>query len=108
MRSMVDTDRPIEIASESAGRGEARMVDQVVHELGRYGVVVGALQETKWFGREVYDVNDSVVLTSGRSTPAQGETIQRGGGVALVLRGLGLVAWRRGGKQWKEVLEAAK
>ena len=68
---MVDTDRPIEIASQSAGRGEARKVDQVVHELGRYGVVVGALQETKWFGREVYDVNDSVVLTSGRSTPAQ-------------------------------------
>ena len=46
-------------------------------------------------------MNDSVILISGRSTPAQAETIQRGEGVALVLRGLALVAWRRGGKQWK-------
>ena len=29
-----------------------------------YVVVVGALQETKWFGSEVYEVNDSVILTS--------------------------------------------
>ena len=30
-------------------------------------------------------MNDSVILTSGRSTPAQAETVQRGEGVALVL-----------------------
>ena len=39
-------------------------------------------------------VHDSVVLAAGRSTPVQGETVQRGEGVALVLRGLGLTAWR--------------
>ena len=38
----------------SRGRGEDRKVDQVVCELSRYEVVVGALQETKWFGCEVY------------------------------------------------------
>ena len=31
-------------------------MDQVVHELGRYDVVVGTLQETKWFGSEAYEV----------------------------------------------------
>lgn len=76
-------------------------VDQVACELARYDMEVGALQETKWFGSEVYEVDKSVVLTSGRNTPAQGETVQRGEGVALVLRGLALGAWRRSGKQWK-------
>ena len=51
---MVDTEGPIEVASQSAERGEDRKVDQVVCELAKYGVVVGALQETKWFGSEVY------------------------------------------------------
>ena len=29
--------------------------------------MVGALQETKWFGSTVYEVNDGVILTSGRT-----------------------------------------
>ena len=98
VRSMVDTEGPVEVASQHSQRGEDRKVDQV---LGRYDIVVGALQETRWFGSEVYDVGDSVILTAGRSTPAQGQAVQRGEGVALVLRGLGLSAWRRGGKLCK-------
>ena len=43
----------------------------------------------------------SVLLTSGRVTATSGEAVQRGEGVALVLRGLALDAWKRGGKQWK-------
>ena len=42
-------------------------------ELERYDFVVGALQETKWFGCEMYEVNGSMVLTAGQTTPAQGE-----------------------------------
>ena len=103
MRSMVDTEGPVEVVSQRADsqRGEDRKVDQIVCELERYDIVVGALQETKWFGCDVYEVNGSVVLTAGRTTPAQGEPVQRGEGVALVLRGLGLDAWKKGGKQWK-------
>ena len=103
VRSMVDTVGTIEVASQRADgrRGEERKVDQIVCELERYGVVVGALQETRWFGSEVYKVNGSVLLTAGRMTPAPGETVQRGEGVALVLRGVALDAWKRGGKQWK-------
>ena len=61
---MVDTEGPVEVASHRADgqRGEDRKVDQIVCELERYDIVVGALQETKLFGREVYKVNGSVVL----------------------------------------------
>ena len=98
MHSMVDTEGPVEVASQ---RADHRKVDQIVCELERYDIVVGALQETKWFGCEVYEVNRSVVLTAGRTTLAQGEPVQRGEGVALVLSGLALDAWKKGGKQWK-------
>ena len=37
-------------------------------------------------------MSDSVVLASGRCTPREGECIQRGEGVALVLRGQALAA----------------
>ena len=66
-----------------------------------YNVSVGALQETKWFGDNVYEVYGSVVVTAGRPTPADGEPIQQGERIALVLMGSALAAWMRGGKQWK-------
>ena len=66
---MVDTEGPVEVASQ---RGEDRKVDQIVCELERYDIVVGTLQETKWFGCEVYEMNGSVVLTAGRTTPVRG------------------------------------
>ena len=62
---------------------------------------VGALQETKWFGDAVYEVEGGVLLTAGRPTPADGTPIKRGEGIALVLLGPALAAWRCGGKQWK-------
>ena len=103
IHSMVDTEGPVEVSSQISNnqRGETRKVDQIVFALVRYGVSVGALQETKWFGEAVYEMNGSVLLTAGRPTPADGVPIWRGEGVALVLLGSALVAWRCGGKQWK-------
>ncbi len=100
-RSMVDTEGPVEVASQGTERGEERKVNLVVRELSRYDVAVGALQETRWFSCGTYEVGDSMVLTSGRSTPREGQTVQRGEGVALVLRGPALAAWKLGGQQWK-------
>ena len=79
MWSMVDTDGSVEVASQWADSqiGEERKVDQIVCELERYDVVVRALQETKWFGSEVYEVGGSVLLTSSRVIPASGEAVQR-------------------------------
>ena len=56
VRSMVDTEGSVAVASQRGETGEERKVDQIVYELARYRVVVGALQETKWFGCETYEV----------------------------------------------------
>ena len=56
---------------------------------------------SKWFGSEDYGVDRNIVLTAGRATPALGEAILRGEGVALVLRGLAVNTWKHGGRQWK-------
>ena len=103
VRSMVDTEGSVAIASrrQDGQRGEERKVDLVVRELKRYNVKVAGLQETKWFGCEVYDVGRSVVLTSGRPLPGEGDGFQRGEGVAIVLLDWAVEAWKTGGCQWK-------
>ena len=60
-------------------------MDLIVKEMRRYNVKVTALQKTKWFGMEVYQVSGSVVLTSGREKPVHRDTVKRGEGVAIVL-----------------------
>ena len=62
---------------------------------------VTALQEIKWFGSEVYRVEGSVVLTSGREKPVQGDTAKRSEGVAVVLTDWAIEIWKAAGKQWK-------
>ena len=97
MRTLLDVDGSIETARQGCDVSVAdeRKIDQVVSELDRYQVVVGALQETKWFGSEEYRVGHTVVLTSGREVPGKGEVRQRSEGVAIVQSG-GTV-----GSQWK-------
>ena len=60
-----------------------------------------ALQETKWFGNEMYEVDSCILLTAGRKVSVDGKMIQRDKGVALVLNGVEIDAWKHGGKQWK-------
>ena len=76
VRSMVDTEGTLKVASQRTygQTGEDRKIDLIVDEFRRYNVRVAALQETKWFGSEVYQVNRSVVLTSGCTLPDQGES----------------------------------
>ena len=80
---------------------DERNIDQVVGELNRYKVHVAALQETKWFGSGVYEVGESVVLAAGRHVPGDGVVKQRGKGVAVVLSGVAVSAWKDAGKCWK-------
>ena len=100
---MVDTEGPIEIASrrQDKRRGEDRKVDWIVRELKRYNMKVAGLQETKWFGNDVYDVSGAAVLTSGRKTPSVGENSHRGEGVAIVLMGWAVEAWKACGSKWR-------
>ena len=60
---------------------------------------MAGLQETKWFGSGVYRVAESVVIASGRPVPGVGVVNQRGEGVAIVLSGDAVEAWRAGGKR---------
>ena len=41
---------------------DERKIDQIVSELGRYKVIMAALQEKKQFESEAYMVGDSVVF----------------------------------------------
>ena len=95
VRMLLDVDGSIETAKRSGDVSvtNERKIDQVVSELDRYDIVVGALQETKWFGTEVYRVGGSVVLTAGRDVPGGNEVRQRGEGVAIVLSGDAVRAW---------------
>ena len=103
VRSRVDVEGSVQTAR--SGRAvidaEDRRVDQVLHVLNNYKIDIGALQETKWFGEEVYRVGESIVLTSGRKTPGLNEKKTRGEDVAIVLSGPAKRAWRGGGNQWK-------
>ena len=58
---------------------------------------VGTLQETKWFGDGIYEVDDSVLLTAGHPAPAVGAPLHRVEDVALVPDCPGLAAWKHGG-----------
>ena len=60
---------------------------------------VTALLETKWFGSKVYGVARSVVLTSGKEKPAQGDTVKRGERVAIVLIDWTIDVWKAAGRQ---------
>ena len=62
---------------------------------------VAALQETKWFGVDAYKSGGSVVLTAGRDVPDAGQRRQKGEGIAIVLSGEAIHAWKAGGSQWK-------
>lgn len=102
VRSLLDNEGPIETARQSRERdcNEDRRVDIVLRELGRYGIKVAALQETKWFGNCEYHIGRSIVLTAGRPIPESNQVRQRGEGVAIVLTGDAVTAWKAGGKQW--------
>ena len=102
VRTLLDVDGPIETARKGAVdlKGvDERKIDQVVNELGKYKVDVAALQETKWFGNEIYRVGKCVVLAAGRPVAGAGVVRQRGEGVAIVLSGAAVGAWEAGGRQ---------
>ena len=102
VRSLLDTTGSIETARQRCeSDAEDRKIDQVVDVLDDYHVTVAALQETKWFGKEVYKVRESLVLTAGRPVPRADRQRERGEGVALILKGPAVQAWKAGGSRWK-------
>lgn len=68
-----------------------RKLDLLVKELMRYGVSVAAIQETKWFGKDVWQADGHTFLHSGRPLPSDGEPAVRNEGLAFF--------WMRGQQQ---------
>ena len=61
------------------------------------------MQETHWFGQQIYEVDGGAVLTSGRQVPGKGKSSRRGEGVAVILNGMALRAWCNGGGQYSAI-----
>ena len=98
----MDNEGSVETAriSSEVSESEDRRIDLVIRELDHYNIKVAALQETKWFGSNIYSVGKSVVLSAGREVPQGNQHKQRGEGVAIVLSDETVAAWKAGGEQW--------
>ena len=101
VRTLLDNEGSLETARQGREKveNEDSRIDLVLREIGRYHIKIAALQETKWFADAEYHVGKSVVLTAGQPTPEAGEHRQRGEGVAIVLTGEAMEAWKAGGEQ---------
>lgn len=63
-----------------------RKLDLLVGEVKHYGISVAEMQETKWFGKDVWPAAEGFTfLHSGRSLPANGEDATRNEGVGGLL-----------------------
>ncbi len=100
VRSLVENDGGIETARQEGSTEvvEDRKIETVVRQFKHHGIEAAGLQETKWFGVGIYSVSDATVLSSGRPIPQCAKV--RREGVAIVLRGRMLQAWRDSGSQW--------
>ena len=88
VRTLLDVEGSIESAKQSAESvttDERKIIHASYRGVKKYCIDIVGLQETKWFGAEMYMVGDSVVLSSGRAVPTSGGSHQRGEGVVLVL-----------------------
>lgn len=60
-------------------------LDLLFKELDRYNVSVAGIQETKWFGRDVWTVEGYTFLHSGRPLPDDSDSAARNEGVGIAL-----------------------
>jgi hypothetical protein len=76
-----------------------RKLDLLMKELRRYRVSVGAIQETKWYGRDVWHAEGYTFLPSGRPLPSGDENAIRKEGVGIALDEKATAAWNVAGQE---------
>ena len=110
VRSLVENSGDIRICRKQCLDGNRsydsvdRKFDLLVGELQRYKVSVGGIQETKWFGADVWPAaNGYTLLHSGRPAPSSNDAVARREGVGLALDARATAAWRMVGEVWKPV-----
>ena len=75
----------------------------MILELKRYGLSAAAIQETKWFGSDIWQSNDYTFLHSGRPMPDHGDIAVQNEGVRLALDKEATKAWKEAGEVWEAV-----
>ena len=105
VRSLVEAVGDPRICRRGTGRmsGVDRKLDFLVEEVSKCRVDVADIQETKWFGSDVWTAHGCTFLHSGRPLPAEGESWKRNEGVAILLNEKLSRMWKRGGEQWTPV-----
>ena len=106
----ISRSRPQHIGGEMTNNSERtsqhlvdRKLDLLVKELRRYGVSGAAIQETKWFGRNVWQANGHTFLHSGCPLPKDGEPAVRNEGGGSLLDERATAAWKEAGEIWNAV-----
>ena len=80
-----------------------RKLDLLAKELRRHGVAVAAIQETKWFGSDVWQAGGYTLLHSGHPLPSDDEPAVRNEGVGIMLDERATTAWKEAGEVWEAV-----
>ena len=80
-----------------------RKLDLLVNELKKLNEAVAGIQETKWFGQDVWNADGYTLLHSGRTLPGDGEPLLRNEGVGIMLDQYATVAWKKAGETWEAV-----
>ena len=108
VRTLVESTGDVRICrkrqGQNKGNGVDRKLDLLVGELKRYGISVAGIQETKWFGTDVWPAAKGFTfLHSGRPLPANGEDAARNEGVGIMLDPKATIAWKEAGEVWEAV-----
>ena len=80
-----------------------RKLDFLVKELKRLDVAIAGIQETKWFGSDVWNVVGYTLLHSGRPLPDESEPQLRNEGVRIVMSKHATMAWKNVGESWEAI-----
>ena len=80
-----------------------RKLDLTMKELRRYQVSVAAVQETKWFGKDMWESQGYTFLHSGHRLPSGEGTGRIREGVGIALDKGATAAWKEAGEVWNAV-----
>ena len=80
-----------------------RKLDLLVRELKRYGTSIAGIQETKWFGSDLWSADGYTLLHSGRPLPSDQEKGTRNEGVGIALDKEATAEWKNAGEVWEAI-----
>ena len=106
IRSLVEDAGDARICRATISQADSavdRELDFLVAELEKFEVDIAGIQETRWFGNDVWSTAGSTFLHSGRPLPTPGEPARRNEGVGILMNSKMTKAWRLGGEQWRSV-----